>query len=420
MIRNARRVTDAWRRRRRLAGVVLLGLVVAACGAGSDGAPRAESSARQTPAVRAVDAALALELVDDWRADVHAFGVGAAIRVPGHRDVFVASGVDDRHPETPMPTTGVFSIASITKTFVASIVLRLVDEGRLALDDTIERWFPDVPSASRITIAMLLSHTSGIADFGNDRPGEMRDLLVSDLGRRFTPEEAFAYSTRLGPSAEPGARFSYSNANYQALGIVASRVTGVALGDLIADRFAGPLGLGHTTLDDGSLVAADAQHGWFTLDYPGDPEADVANGTFDPTVPRDLDVLDFPHAALQTFAGGAGAMTSSLDDLLAWGQALYSGQVLGARLTDRMLRFDNHFGPGLYGLGAEGFCPCDESADPPTATLVGHDGSGIGSRTILGFAPDSGVTVAVHANVEEISSGALSRIAVALAGLAER
>ena len=405
--------------RRGFVGAVVLGLVVAAaCGSGSGQSPRAGGAPRQTPQAQAVDAAVAQELVDSWREEVHAFGVSAAVRVPGQRDVFVASGVDDRDPATPMPTTGVFGVASITKTFVAALVLQLIDEGRLTFDDTIERWLPGVPSASRITVEMLLNHTSGIADFANDRPDQMRDLLVSDLQRQFTPEEALAYSTALGPSAEPGAGFSYSNANYQALGIIASRVTDMALGDLIADRFSGPLGLAHTALDDGSRVTADAQHGWFTLDYPGDPEADVANGTFDPTVPRDLDVLDFPHAALQTFAGGAGAITSSLDDLLAWGEALYSGRVLGPRLTQQMLRFDHEFGPQLYGLGAEGFCPCNGSADPPTATLVGHDGSGIGSRTILAYAADTGVTVAVHANVEEISTGSLARIAVALAGLA--
>lgn len=79
---------------------------------------------------------------------------------------------------------------------------------------------------------------------------------------------------------------------------------------------------------------------------------------------------------------------------------------------------DNDYGTARYGLGAEGFCPCDAATDPPTATLVGHDGSGIGSRTILGYAPDTGVTVAVHANVQEISSNALARIAVGLATLA--
>ncbi len=111
-------------------------------------------------------------------------------------------------------------------------------------------------------------------------------------------------------------------------------------------------------------------------------------------------------------------MTSSLADLLDWADALYSGKVLGGPLTQRMLRFDSHYGTGLYGLGAEGFCPCEEGPGSPTATLVGHDGSLVGSRTILGYHPDTGVIVAVHANVEEISSSALARIAVRLAALA--
>src|SRR5262245_3672687 len=87
-------------RTRRAAAPAAL-LAVAACGAPG---PR-------PPAPPAVDAALARERVDEWRADVHAFGVSAGIRVPGHPDVLVASGVDGRRPATPMPTTGTFSIA---------------------------------------------------------------------------------------------------------------------------------------------------------------------------------------------------------------------------------------------------------------------------------------------------------------------
>jgi D-alanyl-D-alanine carboxypeptidase len=118
-----------------------------------------------------------------------------------------------------MPTSGVFAIASITKTFMATLTLQLVDEERLALDDTIERWLPEMPNASRITVAMLLAHISGLADFTNDGTGQLRDLLLIDLDRRFGPEEALGYSTRLVPRSEPAAGFGYSNANYQALSL---------------------------------------------------------------------------------------------------------------------------------------------------------------------------------------------------------
>jgi hypothetical protein len=86
-------------------------------------------------------------------------------------------------------------------------------------------------------------------------------------------------------------------------------------------------------------------------------------------------------------------------------------------LTERMLRFDNQYGPARYGLGAEGFCPCDEEPGAAGVTPVGHEGSLVGSRTLLGYASDGGVTVAVHANVEEISTADLASIAVRLATL---
>jgi D-alanyl-D-alanine carboxypeptidase len=398
--------------------VVVCGLVIAGCESGTTEAPPAATSVR-SPVVRQVDPAVAQARLDEWRAEVHAFGVSAGIRVPGHDDVLVAAGVDDRDPDSPMQATGVFPIASITKTFVAAVTLQLVDEGRLALGDTMQAWLPGVPEAEHITVGMLLGHTSGLADFANDRPAAMLDLLLTDLQRRFTAPEALAYSTGLGSRFDPGMGFGYSNANYQALDVVVSSVTGIDLADLIATRLAQPIGLERTVLDDGTSVAADAQHGWFTLDYPGDPEAAVAAGTYDFTVPRDLDILDFPRTAVLTFSGGAGGMTSSVGDLLDWGEALYSGRVLGPELTQRMLQFDQRYGPALYGLGAEGFCPCDLGTDPATATLVGHDGSFVGSRTILGYAPDTGVTVTVHANVAEISMSTLSSIAIRLATLAQ-
>ena len=81
-----------------------------------------------------------------WRTGVGAFGATLSLRVPGHGDVHVASGVDDRDPETPMGTGGTYAVASVTKTFVAATALQLVEEGRLSLDEPVAPWLPELPT----------------------------------------------------------------------------------------------------------------------------------------------------------------------------------------------------------------------------------------------------------------------------------
>ena len=104
--------------------------------------------------------------LEQWSAEVHTFGAAVGIRVQGHDDDVVAAvGIDDRNPDSEMRSSGRFQIASVTKTFVTAVVLSLVDEGSLRLDQTIEQWFPEIVSADQITISMLLSHRSGLADF---------------------------------------------------------------------------------------------------------------------------------------------------------------------------------------------------------------------------------------------------------------
>src|SRR5207302_2500805 len=88
----------------------------------------------------------------------------------GDRTIRLTSGYGNLKPKTPMRAGDRFRVGSITKTFVATVVLELVGEGKLALDDTVERWLPGVvPNGKRITVRHLLNHTSGLFDFGGDR-----------------------------------------------------------------------------------------------------------------------------------------------------------------------------------------------------------------------------------------------------------
>jgi D-alanyl-D-alanine carboxypeptidase len=347
-----------------------------------------------------VDGDEAQALLDAWREQVSAFGALIGVRVPGQPDLLLASGVDDRNPDSPMPTDGRFFIASITKTFTSALVLLLADDGVLSLDDPVEHWLPGVvPRGDQITLRMLLSHTSGLADLVNDDPGTARSLFLADLTRAFTPREAIDYSTALPPVGAPGSQYHYSNANYQILGEVIAAAGHASLAEQVRTRLAEPLGLNQTFLDDGQLVPGEL-HSWFTLD---EAIGDLNAGSFDPSVPRDLDVQDFPRTALISFAGAAGGMRSTVTDLLGWADALYGGRVLSAESTE--LLTDVPRGTPLrnarYGLGVIGFEPeGDEATGAPA--FVGHDGDTIGNRSLL-VRTSSGVDIAIHTNVEEVT-----------------
>lgn len=328
-------------------------------------------------------AAVADELQSQLDALVGATGVpGAtmAIGMPGYDDVLLASGVSNTATGQAMATDEVFRVGSVTKTFTAAIVLALIDEGRLALDDTLDQWYPDVPNADRITIELLLEHRAGTNDIS---AAEQQALLLGDLEHSYTIDEVVGLVAGRPALFEPGEGTGYSNMGFRLLGGVVEKVTGQPLAVEIEQRITTPLALASTILDDGS--GPPPSHGYFSLD---------GGATY-------LDVADFPNQAALTIAGPAGAVDSSLPDLLRWAQALYGGDVLSPATTELLLgslregwqETDNW----IVGMGVLGFCPCGAAA-PYAPLLVGHDGGFIGSATLMVLEPTTGLAIAVHAN----------------------
>ncbi len=378
--------------RRWIAAAAALALLAAGCGSDDGGAaasPATESTTDETqPDTVEVDEAALQAILDQWRTDVAAYGATLSLRVPGHDDIHLASGIDDRDPETPMPTDGTYGVASITKTFVAATALQLVEEGRLSLDEPVEPWLPELPHANEVTLAMLLGHTAGLGVWDNG------DVAVQDLARSFTPEEVLALQLQAPPSGQPGERFAYTNTGYTAVGVLIERVLDQDLATVIAQRFTEPLSLHDTHFDDGS--SRPTRHGWF------EPAPDAV-----------IDLLDLPQEAFTTTVFAAGNMTSSSADLLDWGEALYSGELLGPQATATMLEMRSPFTRDAatgdlvatdastrlhYGLGAEGFCLDPSGCDPDEVEVVGHGGANQGYRTLLAHHPASGTTLVLFAN----------------------
>ncbi|MEA2622011.1 MAG: D-alanyl-D-alanine carboxypeptidase [Chloroflexota bacterium] len=324
----------------------------------------------------ALDVALA-----DARRTLNAPGLSLAVRLA---DGTVWTSVVGRAQVGPdasdVTAQTAFSAGSITKTFVATVVMQLVEEGVIHLDDPLSRWLPRYPNGSRISIEELLSHTSGLYDYF-DNP-KFESLVFGRPMHRWSMSEILALVK--APTAKPGAEFGYSNTNFALLGKVLRRGTGRSVGALVRGRLLEPLGLGDTRYQDRApegLISAmgyiRANHAWA--------------GWSDGTAYR-------PNTSAATVAAAAGAILSTPSDLVRWAHALYAEATLvSAGSVARMTTFNE----GDYGLGTELFATTD---DPATAEpMWGHSGSLRGFEAQLWYVPSRDVTIALMGNRGRVS-----------------
>jgi D-alanyl-D-alanine carboxypeptidase len=286
--------------------------VVAGCVTGA-GAVAAPAGATPTPhagygqadlqrdleALRAIGATGALAEVDLGRR-----------RIGGH------AGVADVESGRPVNERGYFRIGSNTKTFVAVVLVQLAGEGRLSLDDTVERWLPGVVAGNgndgrAVTVRQLLQHTSGVYDYTADLAGLFTSPEAFNQHRfdHLTPGALVAMAMRHPPVFAPGSSWDYSNTNYVLAGMVIQKITGRTWWQEVRSRVTVPLGLRHT------FYPADR------LDLPR-PHAQgyLAFGPDGPLVDA--------TAINSSWADAAGGLVSTAADLTRFWQALQGGELL--------------------------------------------------------------------------------------------
>ncbi len=269
--------------------------------------------------------------------DVVASGVPGVLAYveDGPRRLGLARGVANRDTGAALRATDRFRAGSITKTFVAAVVLQLVAEGRIELDASVSRWLRGLVD-ERITVRELLSHTSGLADYVDD------DTIVSGevTSNRRLAEAALARA----PVAAPGERFSYASTNYLVLGLFVERVTGHSLEQELRARILRPLGLSATTFEPGP--ARLRVRGYRPSVHDG-----IVSG-----MPRDT------AGESAAWAWAAGAIVSDARDLARFLDALVAGRVVPEPLRDEMIPTQG------YGLGLAAFTT-------PCGTAIGHSGN---------------------------------------------
>jgi D-alanyl-D-alanine carboxypeptidase len=305
--------------------VVILAAVTFAVSAGAP-------ASAQTPGLLDPDlAARFQQRLERWQSSHRAPGAAAAVRLPDGALWVGTSGVRVvGRGNKPVTQYTPFVIGSLTKTFIAALVLRLQEEGRLLLDDPIAKWLPAYPGAKRITVRMLLSHRSGIFDYFSHPRYE--SSVFSRPRHHWQAAEILALR---GPRyCLPGKCFHYSNTNYVLLGVIIKKVTGVSAARGIRDRFLFPLGLRSTFFQGQERIGRAPAEGCLALRHGDRHFADGSRFR--------------PNTSAATVANAAGAMVSSVRDVSDWQDALLSGSILQPASLAEMLAFHKRSG---YGLG---------------------------------------------------------------------
>lgn len=313
-------------------------------------------------------------------------GPGAAVLVARGDQVLFrgAVGRSDIAAGTALSPDQLFRIGSVTKQFAAAGLLKLVEDGKVKLDDPLSKFVPGYPNGDKVTVLMLLNHTSGIKSY-TGIPGYM----VSEIRKDLTTTQLIAAFKDQPVDFAPGEKWAYNNSGYVLVGAVIEAASGMAWYDYLDKAFFKPLGMSNTGYGgDPGLVARQA--GGYT-------------GDGDKVVPMRVLSMTQPHAA--------GALVSTVDDLLKWNRALHEGRVLKAETYRRMITPEGPAVPAAYGFGIG---PGKVRGVP----MVGHSGGIFGFASQLSYLPESDITVVVLQNSDEGPSAAsvASRLAAAALG----
>ena len=248
-------------------------------------------------------------LQHDLEALVAAGAPGAILFVrDGERTTVLTAGLGDIARKTPMRADNHFKIASLTKTYTATVVLQLVGEGKLRLDDTIDGHVPGlVPNGGRISVRQLLNHTSGLHDF-EDNPRYLKPYLNGDFGYYWSPRQLVQMGVSQKPLFAPGTGYSYSNTNYVVAQLIVEKITGKSLGVELKRRIFQPLRLRDTSYPTRRPgLPRPYAHGYMLLGKP--PLTDVTRLS-------------------PSLAPGSGGIVSTVGNIADFYRALFSGRLL--------------------------------------------------------------------------------------------
>lgn len=333
------------------------------------------------PARPIVDAELArqLEVFCDQLAAADQFSGVVLVARDGTPILQKAYGLACRGYAVPNRIDTKFNLGSMNKMFTAVAIGQLLDQGRLALDDVVGKQLPDYPNkdvAAKVTLHQLLTHTSGLGDYFNDK------FTESNRNRYRAVKDYFPLFASEPPAFEPGQRFRYSNAGFIVLGAVIEHVSGQDYFNYVRDHVCTPAGITDTDCFEMDRDTPNTALGYTRMGPEG-----VAG-------PLRTNVF------LHVFRGGpAGGGFSTAPDLLRFDRALRGHKLLKPETTALFLEGKVAIGPG--GKYAYGFQDLTHNGH----RVVGHGGGFAGLSDQFDMYMDLGYTVIVLGNTDPPAAG---------------
>ena len=365
--------------RRTVAGIAAVGvisLLLAGC-AGST-APEGSATPTATDSLRPAapegelpaDLQTELQEIDDrTKAEYDVSGAAVGVWMPGEGSWTSAVGLADIDADTPVSLDMTWPLRSVTKSYTVTLILQLVDEGKLSLDDTIGQYVDGIANGDSITIRQLADMSSGNADYTSTEA--FGAAYSADEARIFTLAELNDFLVGQPAAFAPGERKVYTNANTNLLGAVVEKVTGQPFADALDERILQPLGQSGTRYTLDASTWTDHPNGYVLLDG----EQVVQNDNL-------------------SIYGPAGSMVSTLDDARVWAEALGSGLLLEpSTQTERQSGAPLEEGPPYdqYALGIG-----------ETNGWWGHNGEGLGFTAAVFHDPETGASIAVFMNASNV------------------
>lgn len=276
-------------------------------------------------------------------------------------------GLADIEKKTAVTPETKFRIGSVSKQFTAAAMLRLAEQKKLSLDDTLDKYFPDFPKAGGVTLRQLLNHTSGVHSYTS------KPEFIGRVKEAIEPAKLIEWFQNDPADFEPGKGFAYNNSAYFLAGEIVAKVSGKSLNDYLQEAFFKPLEMKSTGVYVNSSPPEGAAVGY-----------SFTNDKFEPALDWDM-----------SWAGGAGALYSTVGDLFRWNEALYAGKVVSqASLADMSTPVklpEGVEGEMNYGLGLMMF-------EVKRLPAIGHGGGLNGWSSDLLRLPQQNCTVVVLAN----------------------
>ena len=326
-----------------------------------------------TPVIFAAEPAAEIDARLDELTKTHPFAVTALVSRDGKIIYEKAVGLADIERHIAATPATKFRIGSITKQFTAAAILRLAEDEKLALDGLLARYFPDFPSAEKITVRQLLTHTSGLHSY-TDKPGFLQSVTAP-----IAPEKLIASFRDDPPDFAPGAGWHYCNSGYFLLGEIVAKVSGKPLADYLREEFFEPIGMKDTGTFRNDQPPADAALGY-----------SFADGKLTRALDWDM-----------SWAGGAGALYSTVRDLQLWNEAVFNRHVL-SEASLKAAHTPVTPPPGAQGMRYGFGWAIGELRG---LGLIDHSGGLNGFQSYLVRYPAQKVTIAVLSNAEPAPPG---------------